>query len=234
MAVSADTLFHFTSNLNNLVSILSSSGFIPSYCVEHGWKRKIAVCQSCFCDIPLSEVKNHMETYGKYGLGMSKEWGVKNGISPVIYIIKDSFLQKNIWNLTKFSGQKKEELNKLLAMLKIHKGVNYIKDNSGRRNRKNNYSYYDEREWRYVPSDIEPKKLLFLDEESINDVSKLNNKKSCKSLMFAVEDIKYIIVESEQRDKLVAEIRKLPKYTEEEKIILISKIFTTELILKDI
>ena len=44
----------------------------------------------CFCDIPLGQIDQHVKTYGKYGLGMSKEWAMKNGITPVRYIHRGS------------------------------------------------------------------------------------------------------------------------------------------------
>ena len=84
MAVSANTLFHFTGCLDNLVNILNSGGFWPRYCVEYGWRKKFAVCQCCFCDIPLSDIQKHTKNYGCYGLGMSKEWGMSNGISAQV------------------------------------------------------------------------------------------------------------------------------------------------------
>lgn len=28
----------------------------------------------CFCDV-----------YGHYGIGLTKEWGIRNGVSPVLY-----------------------------------------------------------------------------------------------------------------------------------------------------
>ena len=49
-----------------------------------------------FCDIPLSLAKDHIKTYGSYGIGMMKEWGIKNNLNPVVYIERDSLLAKDI------------------------------------------------------------------------------------------------------------------------------------------
>lgn len=40
----------------------------------------------CFCDIPLSQAKFHRQQYGEYAIGLSKEWGMKSGASPVRYV----------------------------------------------------------------------------------------------------------------------------------------------------
>jgi len=59
-----------------------------------------AIPMVCFCDIPLSQLVSHIDTYGKYGLGMSKEWGIKKGLNPVIYFNKNSLLAKRLSVLT--------------------------------------------------------------------------------------------------------------------------------------
>jgi len=43
-----------------------------------------------FCDIPYKDTKIHRQCYGNYGLVMEKDWGIKNGISPVRYIHKNA------------------------------------------------------------------------------------------------------------------------------------------------
>jgi hypothetical protein len=92
--LSSNTLFHFTGKANYLVSILLE-GFKPRYCLEDfkmfefvlgkdstDW----AVPMVCFCDIPLSKVKDHVGKYGNFGIGLTKEWGISNGVSPLIYV----------------------------------------------------------------------------------------------------------------------------------------------------
>lgn len=48
---------------------------------------------SCFCDLPLSNTSKHLATYGNYGIGLTKKWGKKNGLNPILYLHKDS----NLW-----------------------------------------------------------------------------------------------------------------------------------------
>ena len=83
MAVSSNTLFHFTRDYDTLTKILKGMSFWPRYCQEFGWNSGFAVPMTCFCDIPLSQIKNHIDTYGSYGIGMSKEFAIKNEINPI-------------------------------------------------------------------------------------------------------------------------------------------------------
>lgn len=103
VTLSANSLFHFTSNIDNLLGILSNN-FHSRYCLENYsafWPKKVAKKlnhhysniarpMTCFCDIPLSSIRNHINVYGKYAIGLSKEWGRKKRISPVMYALNNS------------------------------------------------------------------------------------------------------------------------------------------------
>lgn len=43
-----------------------------------------------FCDILPTQVEYHRSIYGKYGIALSKEWGIRNGVTPVRYIHENS------------------------------------------------------------------------------------------------------------------------------------------------
>ena len=99
--ISANTLFHFTSDITNLLGILAHN-FYPRYCLEdHSafWPNKfpsacayghVAIPMVCFCDIPLSSIRSHVGVYGKYALRLTKAWGERRRISPVMYAQNDS------------------------------------------------------------------------------------------------------------------------------------------------
>ena len=98
--LSANTLFHFTRTRETLINILKTR-FYPRLSLEENFffskmGDKIAYPMVCFCDIPLSQIKNHTNSYGKYAIGLKKEWAQKNGISPILYTHKDSFITKNL------------------------------------------------------------------------------------------------------------------------------------------
>ena len=92
--ISANTLFHFTSDRKSLLSILKS-GFYIRYSLENydgliNGQSEIVFPLVSFCDIPISQVKRHTKTYGSYAIGLKKDWGMRNGVNPVVYAYPDS------------------------------------------------------------------------------------------------------------------------------------------------
>lgn len=83
-----DILFHFTSK-DGLFKIIEET-FKVSYARERiegiSSEKEFAVPMISFCDLKLSELKVHMSNYGKYGIGLTKEWANKNGLNPVMYV----------------------------------------------------------------------------------------------------------------------------------------------------
>lgn len=172
--LSADTLFHFTKNIDTLCKILDN-GFRPSYCMEmFTSENSLSNCYTpmvCFCDIPLSQVHRHVDRYGKYGVGMKVDWGIKKDVNPVTYVSKDSSVYTMLEGLqTQFTfalgtnaakekgtimdpfGQYEATLalspffystTLLQCYLKLYKGVDMA---SGLVTK-----FYDEKEWRYLP-----------------------------------------------------------------------------------
>lgn len=104
MQVTSNSLFHFTNSLQNLKGILKDK-FQLTYCREQ-YKLDYETHDSyypiiSFCDIPLSLTKKHINSYGSYGIGMKKEWGINHGLNPVLYIENNSQLAEGIQNTTK-------------------------------------------------------------------------------------------------------------------------------------
>ena len=91
MGLSSNSIIHFTSEKENLKSILKSN-FRPFYCREEiiidNRPMTYAAPMVSFCDIPLSEIKSHINKYGAYGLGLTKEWAERNRLNPVLYFEK--------------------------------------------------------------------------------------------------------------------------------------------------
>src|SRR5260370_37777432 len=99
--ISSNVLFHITPRLSYLKDILSS-GFHPRYCPEYiigadqdlaASRREIpsqAAPMVCFCDLPLSLIGRHLREYGQFGIGLTKDWGMKHGVTPVFYTHRES------------------------------------------------------------------------------------------------------------------------------------------------
>jgi hypothetical protein len=99
MGLSSNTLIHFTKSIKALSGILTEH-FKIKYCQEIVYSisdnSKLIVPMVSFCDIPFSQIINHIDSYGYYGIGLKKEWAEKNGLNPVLYIEKNSLLSDNI------------------------------------------------------------------------------------------------------------------------------------------
>lgn len=185
--VSTSYLSHFTDKFENLKKIVET-GFRPSECDEtkiyeqdyqeleaiRAWSARFygentapegnnendkhKVPMVCFCDIPLKAITSHRKEYGPYCISLTKAWGIANGVSPMIYVPKDSDIHtifrtisaiKNCLSRTvstEESGsiQMIQQLDKLFEFVKP-----YQDDKLGKK-------FYDEREWRYTPSTAFP------------------------------------------------------------------------------
>lgn len=215
MAISTNSIIHYTKNLDNLLQILNS-GFSLKYCKEDFFwrdkKLRYAYPMICFCDIPLSEVKKHLDSYGYYGIGLKKDWAIKKGLNPVLYLEKDSSLSETLMTQVIRFHENKKELIKNPAADKIDEVwrqelltlCSHVKNYDGDLIIDGvqipNYRFYDEREWRYVPD----KKILksnpraILQSKYIADKDKFNTEVSKVKLEFNVaEDISYIIVKED-------------------------------------
>lgn len=116
-----------------------------------------------FSDIPLSELKNHLTSYGHYGLGLTKEWARENGLNPILYLDHSSYFIDSLFSMH----------DKVADNYNYYKGVDDLlfltysilrnsKNYEGKLERTNvkieNYRFSDEREWRYIPKDIDLQK----------------------------------------------------------------------------
>jgi len=168
--LSGNILWHFTSGLDIQLSILKN-GFYPRLCFEDDIDNELSEMfpmkltpMVCFCDMKLSSCVNgrHTQDYGEYAIGVSKDWCINNGVSPVQYIPnKKSYnaqglglIMGNLHNLIEKNEIEKEKLSNIFAGL--HNLLFYTKPLTGAnyknwKRQEEIISFYDEREWRYVP-----------------------------------------------------------------------------------
>jgi hypothetical protein len=245
MAISTNSIIHYTDTFNKLESILKE-GFAIKYCseklkVDGGIGSQAAHPMISFCDIPLSQSYKHFDAYGKYGIGLSKEWAYQMGINPVLYLEEKSIISKTISSLLEDRRSTSSNLNELQRS-NILKIKSFTKNYSGLLKRKNiddpNYKFYDEREWRLVPEreDIENAPLSI--NLTIFTKSKDTYNKAISSIRFAFKpaDVSYIIVDKTEEISEIINLLRLEfyeKYTQKEMDMLFSKIVSTEQILSD-
>lgn len=236
---SANTLFKFMNNVKWLKEILEFKTIMPRYCEEDGEYLsnidgyKIAFPMVCFCDIKLKDLKHHMKTYGRVGIGLKKEWGISNGVQPLHYINDQSYFNeaiKNIFKKAMDDNNVESEMYRdyLLEQIKFSKP---IQGKMKRNGCYDEYNFHDEHEWRYVPNEtgIEELDLILADKEHLVDkyyyeCSETLKKNKDIGLKFEYSDIKYLIVTNKRnKENLVKFILKL-SIKREEKNDLISKI----------
>ncbi|MBU0463506.1 MAG: hypothetical protein KKD21_13230 [Proteobacteria bacterium] len=204
--LSSSSLFHYTKSLETLIAILKTGFRFSSVSEPYPQMSVLAkIDVVCFCDIPLTQAIDHRENYGKYAIGLSNSWAIKNKISPVRYVHSNSpgfskevieFMdlhEAKLQNGNEFVQQRVALKNKKTidieklpndAMIVIEtlendltKALEFI--SSGvpflKAYKENSKKYYDEREWR----------------ASCLPGSRGNN------LKFLWEDINFIICDSE-------------------------------------
>jgi hypothetical protein len=247
-----DILFHFTDK-KALQGILSET-FIPSYSKEKierktGRGVEYGVPMVSFCDLRLSELKNHMGRYGEYGIGMTKEWANRSGLNPVLYLNEKSditntyisaigdFFEKMWYDKDASLYDKFRDVYESFVDLYCYmKNYESILDRRGRA--PESYRFANEREWRYVP-------FLVGRDKRIVSVKDLDNKRvRCDlnsylydyKLSFHADDIKYLIVKDENEiEEMIRYLEHTKKhYDQMTRRRLASRILTAEQIRRDV
>ena len=271
--IKSNSLFHFTHKEEYLLDILEN-GFWPRYCFEDiEWlipkdlknelekqeegpilefikyliKRNIssiAYPMSCFCDIPLSKITAHTDFYGGFGLGMTKEWGIRKGLNPIFYLsdnsiipnLIQSFLLKtapiDFWKSIQSTNQ-----NTIIQLRKFLKPLSGKMKVNGEEVTKN---FDEECEWRYAPASDENNLFPnFLPNFLANNNEELQDSnivtKKVASLNFEPSDIKYIFVpEDSNIPTIINKINTIfTNYPEHERLLLLSKVISLDTIRKD-
>ncbi len=97
MGLYPNILFHFTKK-KSLYDILDHT-FKVSYARERinggTAQREFGVPMVSFCDLRLSELKFHISSYGKFGIGMTKDWAFATALNLVMYASQSSPFTEN-------------------------------------------------------------------------------------------------------------------------------------------
>jgi hypothetical protein len=215
------------------------NGFYPRYSLEdvqYIQDGHIAFPMVCFCDIPISRIQEHTAFYGSYGIGLTKDWGLKNELAPLIYTPSTSAVTEVAKWMLDFasSEQADKELRdaatdqffRLIPMLKPIRGTMFVQ---GQRVDK---EFYQENEWRYVPKRVE---VLFQEQfEAERDAKNLAMISS--KLAFLPPDVKYIFVGEDSEIPIVFDFiqNNLGQYPLNDIKILTSRIISLETVARDL
>lgn len=241
------------NKLDYLKEILLKKAILPRYYEENiDYLNipydKIAFPMSCFCDIHLNRLNYHVQKYGSYGIGLNKKWGIQQGIQPIHYINADSGLSKDYKEAFKRALEndfKDKDAVKYFKNYILHHLL-YMKPLDGEmpigKNETEERNFHDEKEWRFIPdfNKVETELPPIVIPPKIN-YSSLNNYSDGISLKpelwlhFKLDNIKYIILKSEQdRRELIRFIIEKDICSVEEKYILVSKILVLDELGEDV
>ncbi|MGZ4158205.1 MAG: abortive infection system antitoxin AbiGi family protein, partial [Bacteroidia bacterium] len=171
---------------------------------------------------------------------LTKEWGIKNRISPVMYVHEKSRPTSQLAGLIELFKLFSKESDEYIMISQVREelvdSLKYIKPYKGKWHKgikkENDVIYYNEREWRYSPL-IEEYEVL----AGINENKKLKNKFNRKlrqsKIPFAPEDIKFIVIKSRDEITGITNLIRNLKIKPNQKNRLITKIITFEEIEED-
>lgn len=248
--LSSNTLFHFTSRRGHLLRILTEE-FRPHYAFEDFGNffgslagdrdAAVGIPMVCFCDIPLSQTAAHMNTYGRYALGLTKPWGQRLGVSPVLYTYPGAATIVAVINLHIQIEALRGTMDDGAAFNPYtERFMCFVKPYVGDLTRgglvATEVRFYDEREWRYVPEGpwVALKRAEFADAAS---VSAANADVAARyRLSFDPGDVRYIVVADEREiGPMIADVRRIKsrKYSSEAIDILCTRIVSAQQIAED-
>lgn len=243
------SLFHFTKDIEVLKSILTH-GFYPRFHLEDtSWQEidaleLVAFPMICFCDIPIARISEHIDFYGHYGLGMSKDWALINGLNPIFYLSPKSPIARSFADaLLKGYRFDREEKDKEMQIFQDLKFISaHSKPTSGKCVHNDSSTtekdFYLENEWRYVPmKDIVPVAITKKEYEDTQKREEYNNLLAKEAFLeFTPNDIRYIFVESDTDIPFLVDFinSELSKLSFSEINILTTRITSLEHIQKDI
>lgn len=221
--VSSTTLFNFTDSIDFLIDNLKN-GF---YCHNTYEKLPIAnngyrIPMACFCDIPLSLIKEHFDWYGRYGIGIKRTYAREQGVKPVWYVTSENTFVKRLVGKEKIEPYVERHL---LPYLKQFIGFQYYQKENRRRRKK----FYDEREWRYVPPTATTELLVKVKKENIPDAIQNGDR-----MKLDLNQVEYIIIEKERDfDRILKELIPLCEERHIRYESLVSKVITARQIERD-
>jgi hypothetical protein len=248
MPLSSSSVLHFTDTKCSLKGILEDN-FRVYYCRESltlgGCLMHFFVPMVSFCDIPLSEIKEHIRKYGNYGIGLTKEWAKRCGLNPVLYVETNSPLSASCrlaFEEYVLDGQQGRSglSNSQMAITDV---LRYIKNYEGplcRKDKTENeyYRFSDEREWRYVPPYAEHACEMMLGAHAYT-MNKNAHDATVQflRLTFQPNDIKYIVIKDDTEiTEFVRHLSaaKQKRYSRRDIEILTTRIITADQIANDV
>lgn len=233
MNIYSNSFFHRVREVE-VLELIIEQGFKCFYCKEeicNGQKSvgSIGIPMVSFSDIPLSHIARN--NYGKCGLGMTRKWGNRMHLEPVLYYPNDKkCLSTKMVNEAYQAFEKTPKEHQKYRILGYSKPMN--KSFASKGVPKDNYI---EREWRKVYACPAPLKWLNEQEYNLYRGDKTLPKKPVGNILkFDPEDVVFIIIPRKDKEQILDFIvNKMNTFggrqvTEQEKFDIVSKVIEYE------
>jgi len=206
-------IIHITKEYYTLKNILSSNSLKLSFSIENFYFNNRVVSKAAHPMVSFSEydpltINNKKITYGKYGVGFSKDWAKANNIGPVLYVGPTSVAAKGMRDLLiarrktgneRLPGKVRLAIMEVKSFMKNEKGYNsYLKQG--------NFDFKSENEWRYIPRKSQIDNYLISQNQRtyLRNKDKHNKMLEKYPLRFKMEDIKIVYVTNQsEKDELI-------------------------------
>lgn len=197
------TLFHFTKNVDAFYSILEN-GLKFTY-NEERYKNVFyyALPMICFCDMPLTMIREHTEKYGNFGIGFNKHEMIKNYwklLNPVNYIFSKNLLDgaESFLEIARKKIDEKDEDAKRLYRLAVSQ-LAFMKPYSDGKKQ----ILYNESEWRLMVPDkshikgFKPVEWFWNEQEYMKFKDEYKNPMNTHLpiFKFSPEEVQFIVVD---------------------------------------
>ena len=225
--LSSDTLFHLTGCFDILKSILQN-GIQPRYIYEKLPGKKIAYFTQtiCFCDIPLSVIKEHVNWYGTYGIGINRKIARDKGLSPIIYHHSKSPIFPKGNSIKSLKWFEEFEFTRCLKQVR---GKQMFFGNNDKPYWKWK-TFYNEKEWRYFPKKSNTEVVQYTLEIDLEERRQKRNEEELSYFKIEPEWIEYIVIKDLSELEKLKPILKLYIKSYE---ILMTKVITFKQIKND-
>lgn len=162
----------------------------------------VAFPMVCFCDIPLSRIEEHVNFYGEFGIGMTREWALTNGLNPLMYMAGHNGVAKAMMRMHQTAIKSKSKTTSREFMVNLRHVAMHMKPASGRmviNGEPVMKDFYQESEWRLIAQQPQIERYLqpeeYENELRRNEANELT-KKHCL-LRFLPRDVRYLFVRSD-------------------------------------
>lgn len=159
MGLSSKVIWHQT-NFTALKAILTEKRIKCAYSCETISINTRTIIKAfpmiSFCDLPISEMIEYLGKSGKYGkyiIGVKREWAIKNGFCPVWYQSPHSNALRSLDGIINdIPADSWEDITEIIKL--TWQITSFIKNYQGylEKYKLKNYRFYDEREIRFVPT----------------------------------------------------------------------------------